>query len=181
LTRVAVIVHERLGNWIRQLRPRLHALPIRWYETRTPADMSAVLGGLACPVVLLDLGRHPVTGLRALEQVIPQSPDAWVLVLDPESHPSVAGVARELGATCVHSGFAPPPRVAELVERWIALALKRVERDGWSRTATPESETKPWGWLADYLGDPESLDLSVANSLVSVQPADGSSGVAVHS
>ena len=32
LTRVAVILHERLGNWVRQLHPRLHDQPIRWFE-----------------------------------------------------------------------------------------------------------------------------------------------------
>ena len=146
-----MILHERLGNWVRQLRPRLHDQPIRWFETRTAADLDGVLIGLACPVVLIDLGRHPVGGLMVLDQVLLRAPDAWVLVLDPESHPDVACLARELGATHVVSGFVPPPRVAELLARWIALALQRIDKSGWSRTAVPESQTEPWGWLADYL------------------------------
>ena len=62
LTRVAVILHERLGNWNRQLRPRLHDRPVRWFETRSRADLDGLLIGLACPVVLIDLGRHPSRG-----------------------------------------------------------------------------------------------------------------------
>ena len=42
LTRVAVILHERLGNWIRQLRPRLHDQPVRWFETRSRADLDGL-------------------------------------------------------------------------------------------------------------------------------------------
>jgi hypothetical protein len=183
LTRVAVILHELLGNWVRQLRPRLHNQPIRWFETRTVGDLEGVLSGLACPVVLIDLGRHPASGLTVLEQVLLRTPDAWVLVLDPESHPGVAHLARELGATHVVSGFVPPPRVAELMARWIALALKRIDKGGWSRTAVPESDTKPWGWLADYLGDPDSPDDCTRHSLEARRPRlamDGFPEVAMH-
>ncbi len=157
LTRVAVILHERLGNWNRQLRPRLHDRPIRWFETRSRADLDSLLIGLAAPVVLIDLGRHPAEGLKDLDQVLLQAPDARVLVLDPESHDQVAGLARELGATHVASGFVPPPFVASLLARWIELAGRQIERDGWSRTSFPETETEPWAWLADFLGDPQYL------------------------
>jgi hypothetical protein len=153
LTRVAVILHERLGNWNRQLRPRLHDRPIRWFETRSRGDLDRLLTGLACPVVLIDLGRHPTEGLLDLDQVLHLAPDARVLVLDPEAHDHVAGLARELGATYVASGFVPPPFVASLMSRWIDLAERQIERDGWSRTAFPETETEPWAWLADYLAD----------------------------
>jgi len=183
LTRVAVILHERLGNWFRQLRPRLHDQPIRWFETRTAADLEGILGGLASPVVLIDVGRHPATGLTVLEQVLLRAPDAWVLVLDPESHAGVADLARELGATHVVSGFVPPPRVAELLGRWIALALEHINKGGWSRTAAPESELKPWRWLADYLGDADSPDLNTSHSLEARRPClptDGLSEVALN-
>jgi hypothetical protein len=183
LTRVAVILYERLGNWVRQLRPRLRDQPIRWFETRSVPDLEGVLRGLACPVVLIDLGGHPASGLIVLEQVLLRTPDAWVLVLDPESHPEVAGLARELGATHVASGFVPPPRVAELMARWIALSLKRIDKSGWSRTAVPESDTKPWGWLADFLGDPDSSDFGTRHSLEARRPrlaTDGLSEVGMH-
>jgi len=151
LTRVAVILHERLGNWVRQLRPRLHDQPIRWFETRSQADLDAVLTGLASPVVLIDLGQRGAAGLNDLDLVFRRASDAWVLVLDPEANDGVAGLARELGATYAVSGFVPPPVVADLLTRWVALAARRIERDGWSRTSFPETETEPWSWLADLL------------------------------
>jgi hypothetical protein len=157
LTRVAVILHERLGNWNRQLRPRLLDRPIRWFETRSRADLGSLLTGLACPVVLIDLGRHPAEGLQDLDQVLDRAPDARVLVLDPEAHDHVAKLACELGATHVASGFAPPHFVACLLARWIELAQRHIERDGWSRTSFPETETEPWAWLDDLLGNPQCL------------------------
>jgi hypothetical protein len=151
LTRVAVILHERLGNWVRQLRPRLHGQPIRWFETRSRADLDVVLTGLASPVVLIDLGNRAVAGLNDLDHILRKAPDARALVLDPEANDGVAAFARELGATYAVSGFVPPPVVADLLTRWVALAVHRIERDGWSRTSFPETETEPWSWLADLL------------------------------
>jgi len=160
LARVAVILHERLGNWVRQLRPRLHDQPVRWFETRSRADLAGVLTGLACPVVLIDLGRQPAAGLMDLDLVLRRASDARALVLDPESHHEAACLARELGATHVISGFVPPPYVAGLLARWIALAERHIERDGWSRTWFPETETNRWGWLDAYLGDPDGKDFT---------------------
>jgi hypothetical protein len=177
LTRVALILYERLGNWVRQLRPRLHDQPVRWFETRTAADLENLPTGLARPVVLIDLGKHPLTGLAVLEHVFQRSPDAWVLVLDPECQPGVPALARELGAIHVISGFVPPPRLAELLRRWITLTLERIDQSGWSSTAAPESETMPWGWLADYLGDPESADSSAAGSLNYSRPSLPTAGL----
>ena len=94
VTRVAVILHERRGNWARQLRPRLHNQPVRWFETRSRADLTGVLTGLACPVILIDLGRHPAAGLMDLDLVLRLVSDARVLVLDPGSHDEAAGLAR---------------------------------------------------------------------------------------
>ena len=39
---------------------------MRWFETRSAADLDAALAGLACPVVVIDLGRDPVGGLSQL-------------------------------------------------------------------------------------------------------------------
>jgi hypothetical protein len=164
LTRVAVILHERLGNWARQLRPRLQDETIRWYETRSQADLDDVLTGLAFPVVLIDLGKHPASGLNDLDRIVRRAADARVLVLNPESHNEVAALARDLGATYVASGFVPPSVVAGLLARWIALALRHIGRDGWSRTSLPDSETSPWAWLDSYLGDPEGPDARGAGS-----------------
>jgi hypothetical protein len=153
LTCVAVIVHERLGNWVRQLRPRLWDQPVRWFETRSAGDLEDVLAGLACPVVVIDLGRHPAAGWEALGLVALRAPDARILVLDAEAHSAVPGLARQLGATHVVSGFVPPPAIAELLARWIALARRSLEQAGWSRTTVPPSESDPWSWLSEYLND----------------------------
>ena len=158
MTRVAVIVHERLGNWVRQLRPRLYDQPVRWFETRSSTDLEGVLTGLAYPVVLVDLGRHAAAGLKDLGLVSLRAPDARILELDPEVNPQVPEVARDLGATHVVSGFVPPPVIAELIARWIALARRGIEHAGWSRTTFPETETDPWSWLSDYLDEPANRD-----------------------
>ena len=139
LMHVPLILHERLGNWARQLRPRLHNLPIRWFETRSRADLEHILPGLACPVVLIDPGKLVANGLVDLDLVLMRSPDAMVLVNNAESNTEVTSLARELGATHVLSGFVPPPEVAGLLTRWILLARRQIERAGWSRTSSPES------------------------------------------
>jgi hypothetical protein len=155
LTRVAVILHERLGNWNRQLRPRLSGWPIRWFETRSRSDLDNLLTGLACPIVLIDLGRSPTMGLGDLDYLLWRVSDARVLVLDPEAHAGVAELARELGATHVASGFVPPPFVARLVARWVEQARRQIECGGWSRSTFPETQTDPWAWLTEFLGDAE--------------------------
>jgi hypothetical protein len=153
LTRVAVILHERLGNWNRQLRPRLHDQPIRWFESRSRADLDGLLTGLAYPVVLIDVGRYPAAALSDLEHVLHRVSDARVLVLDPAAHDGLTGLARELGATHAASGFVTPPFVANLLSRWVELARRHIERDGWSRMSHPVNEAEPWAWLADFLGN----------------------------
>jgi hypothetical protein len=138
LTNVPVILHERLGNWSRQLRVRLQGLPVRLFETRSRADLQAVLTGLACPVVLIDAGKHVANGLLDLELVLTRAPDALVVVTNPGSHAEATSLARELGASHVLSGYVPPPYVASLVLRWISLAQRRIARDGWSQTSDPD-------------------------------------------
>jgi hypothetical protein len=149
--RTAVVVHERLGRWYRQLRPRLSDRPARWFETRSPGDLDEVLEGLAFPVVLIDLGRQPLDGLAALSLVHSRSPAARTLVLNPEAYLDASSIARELGATHVWTGFTPPPLVADLIDRWMALAGRSVDSAGWARTTFPETTTDLWGWLSDYL------------------------------
>jgi hypothetical protein len=163
LTRVATILHERLGNWARQLRPRLHDLPIRWFETRSLADLDRVLAGSVSPVVLIDLGSQTAAGLSSLPKIFDRAPDAWVLVLDPDAHIGVASVARELGATHVIPGFVPPPVVVALVRRWVELAQRRIEQAGWRPSLSPDLDADPWSWLDDYLGDASVDNHSVPN------------------
>jgi hypothetical protein len=150
MTRVAVILHERLGTWAAQLRPRICDPRVRWIETRSAADLAAALEGLSHPVLLIDVGKKPLAALDDLARASEQSPGARILALDPEKHDGVAELARELGATCVRSGFVPPPEVASLLERWIALGLVQTDREGWSRpfpSRTPE-DVDDWLELA---------------------------------
>lgn len=144
---VVVVLHERLGTWARQLRPRLHDLPIRWFETRSAFDLAEALDGPASPVVLIDLGADPAAPLEDLVQVASGSSSTRILVLDSEGREGVKELARELGATHVVSGFAPPPEVAELVARWVALAAAETGRDGWSRPLPVDPAKHPMEWI----------------------------------
>ena len=140
LTNVPVVLHERLGNWARQLRPRLHDFQIRLVETRSRADLEEVLTGLSCPVVLIDLGKQVANGLLDVDLVLTHAPGALVLVNNPESDTEVTLLARELGATHVLCGFVPPPDVARLLHRWILLAQRQIEQRGWTRSLDPDSK-----------------------------------------
>ncbi len=152
--RVTVILHERLGNWNRQLRPRLARHPVRWFESRSRADLGEILAGVAAPVVLIDLARQTFEGLSALDLVGSRAADARSLVLDPESKPGIPVLARELGATHVRSGFVPPPEVAGLIDRWVTLARRDLELAGWSRGTPRGSTAEPWGWPSECLDLP---------------------------
>jgi hypothetical protein len=146
---VAVILLERIGTWSGQLRARLSDRPVRWFETRSLADLDATLIGIASPVVLIDLRRNVEEGLKGLDRVMMLAPGARVLVLDPESHDGLADLAREMGAACVISGFVPPPEIASLIDRWINLAVAAMDKAGWSRPLAPGSSLAiaVEGWL----------------------------------
>jgi hypothetical protein len=154
LTRTAVILHERLGTWSAQLRPRIQGRPVHWIETRTATDLDKALLGRACPVVLIDLRRNVLEGLSDLERMMRLFPGTRVLVLDPDAHDGLAELARELGATHVISGFVPPPEVACLIGRWITLAELQTDRAGWSRPITADTPLDPEEWLQIAAGDP---------------------------
>jgi hypothetical protein len=142
-----LVTHERLGTWARQLRSRLAAPAtgigsIRWVESRTGSDLDRVVRGAAAPVVLIDVADRPRAMLEDLDLAAQAAPSGFFLVLDPKGHPGVAGLARELGATLVLSGFVPPPRVADLLIRWVPIARRRAEADGWAVPHAPDPE--PW-------------------------------------
>ncbi len=150
MSRVGVIVHERLGNWARQLRPRLLAQQARVRETRSWPDLEAAILGLAAPVAVFDLDRFGPVGLVHLDRLIERSSDALVLVLDPKGDAERGRIARELGATQVILGAASPIDVAALVGRWVAVARGRIERSGWHRPVEADPRLEPWAWLAEY-------------------------------
>lgn len=158
-SRATVILHERIGNWSAQLRQRLHDRPIHWMETRSKGDLGRAVRGVARPIVVHDLRRNVVEGLRDLLHLMQRAPDARVLVLDPDRHEGVCELARELGATHVVSGFVPPPDVAELIDRWIALTLREIPQQGWSHTAPINSPLNADEWIASILGDDPFADV----------------------
>jgi len=146
-----IVIHERLGFWSRHLRPRLHAWPVRWVETRATADLEAALLGLAFPVVVIDLGRRVRAALEDLDRAVRLAPNALILVVDPEAHAEVATLARELGATHVFSGPVTPPEAAHMIARWLPLAQRHAESNGWSNSREAAPEPEPWNWLAPLL------------------------------
>lgn len=142
MARLPLIIHERIATWARQLRPRVVTWPVRVSETRSAADLERALKGSACPLVVADLARWPRQGLDDLERALAPSANALVLVLDPGTNPGVAALAREIGATLVLSGPATPPQVVGVLARWLPLAQRRAEADGWD--GDPEPEAEPW-------------------------------------
>jgi hypothetical protein len=150
---VAVILHERLANWSRQLRPRLQGRGVRWFETRSRADLDNALGGRSSPIAVVDLAGRTLDGLADLDRIRALAPGCLTLVLNPEARDDVAGLARELGATHVFSGSVPPPEVAKLLSRWIDLAEARAASEGWSRSDDLDSQPEPWsGLIPDLKG-----------------------------
>ncbi len=154
MTRTTVVLHERLGIWSAQLRPRLAERPVHWIETRSASDLDRALIGPTCPVVLIDLRRNLVEGLEDLDRSMRTVPGALVLVLDREAHEGVAELARELGATHVISGFVPPPEVAGLIDRWIRLSQLRAGRKGWSRPVPAPMPLDADEWLQAVAANP---------------------------
>ncbi len=131
-----VVTHERRATWARHLRPRLAAGagpgPIRWIESRSGDDLERAVRGVSAPVVVLDVADRPRAMLEDLDRAARAAPAGLFLVLDPRAHPGVSALAFELGATLVMAGVVPPPRVAEMVLRWLPLSRRRAESDGWA-------------------------------------------------
>jgi hypothetical protein len=139
--RQLVVISERRSTWATQLRARLQDRPVIWRETRGTNDLLAAVEGWPCPIVVLDLGTQPRDALERLVRLSVLAPSALVLVLDRLGHPDLHELAGSMGATRVWSGFAPPPRVAELIDGWLTLARHRAALAG--RAALPQPEPDP--------------------------------------
>src|SRR5260370_41604870 len=81
-----LIVHERIGTWARQLRPRAAGWGARLIESRSKTDLRAALFGAACPIVIVDLGDRPRARLDDLDHALTLAPAALAVVLDPHAH-----------------------------------------------------------------------------------------------
>ncbi|WP_435017608.1 hypothetical protein TA3x_005226 [Tundrisphaera sp. TA3] len=130
----AIVIHERLHGWARQLRPRLAGHAIAWVESRSAEDLARALRGAAVPIVVVDLGDAPARRLDDVALARREASDALILALDPRDRPGVAVQAREFGATRVVSGVATPPEVASIIARWLPLAGRRALACGWSES-----------------------------------------------
>lgn len=137
---VSVIIHERVGNWSRRLRPRFQGWPIRWAETRSADSLARAVSGLACPILVVDLDRRTIRGLFDLDEALQIAPNALSVVLDPLGRPEVVSIAREVGATLVLPGQVVPPEVDKILQRWLPIARGRSESQGWSASAEHEPE-----------------------------------------
>jgi len=146
LSRLRVVIHERLGYWARHLKPRLVGWPIALVETRSAADLEAALRATASPIVVIDVADRPLAAMGDLDRAMRTAPSALVLILDPRAHDGIAPVAFELGASHVLTGGVVPPAVAVFLTRWVRLAQTRNEADGWSLPA--EAEPELWSGLA---------------------------------
>jgi hypothetical protein len=144
MTRVLVIVHERIGHWNAQLRARLGHLPIRWVETRSASDLERALERSARPVVVMDLGDRMRDGIAELTRAAERGPLALILAIDRHERPGVTKLAREMGATLTLSGHPSPPQVAVLIGRWVSLAARAGDADGWVPRVPPD----PNSWEA---------------------------------
>jgi hypothetical protein len=138
----SVIIHERLANWARQLRPRLQGWPIRWSETRTTSSLLEVVARSNVPILVIELDERPARGLKDLQAALEVNSSTLSLVIDPIGHDNLVELGRELGATLVLSGVVVPPEVESLLHRWLPLARHRAESGGWWPTLEPEPE--PW-------------------------------------
>ena len=150
-----VVIHERLGTWAGQLRPRLASSglgTIRWVETRSTTDLDRAVRASVAPVVVIDLADRAGSMLEDLDVAVQAAPLGLFLVLDPKNR-IVGSQVRELGATDVLSGFVPPPKVARIVASWLPTARRRIERDGWAPPEQPEPEL----WELPRIGSRQPL------------------------
>jgi hypothetical protein len=135
-----LVIHERIGEWGRQLRPRLAHREARLRETRFSGELTAALRGRATALLLLDARRHLRDGLDDLFAAREECPGLLSLVIVDRSCIELAHVVREWGATHVASAATlRPPAVSALFDRWLDIAARRRRCSGISRFGETES------------------------------------------
>jgi hypothetical protein len=140
MPQLQVIIHERLGRWAGQLRPRFQGWPIYWSETRSTASLVTASRLSTCPILVIDLSDRPLKGLEDLDQAVTAARSSLSIVLDPADNDEVATLARELGATVVLGGVVVPPVVESLLRRWIPIVTQRGKAEGRSPMIEPTPE-----------------------------------------
>jgi hypothetical protein len=150
-----LVIHEWLGFWGRQLRPRFleASVAVRIIETRSSEDLSIALDRAerSLLVVLIDSTGRTLAGLEDLGRVMLRGWEPLVLFIDSSKDEKVESLARELGATHVISGSVTPPAVATLLVRWLRLTSSRAEAEGWIPTPPRTLEPEPWNWLTSLM------------------------------
>ncbi len=68
MAKLPLVIHERLGNWARQLRPRVAGWPVQVVETRSASELVAGLRRSVCSLAVIDLDRWPTRMLADLER-----------------------------------------------------------------------------------------------------------------
>jgi hypothetical protein len=125
---------------------------VRLVEARTAPEFAAAVARSGCALGLIDLAGRPQCGLEGLDRATRIAPGALILVLDPSARADIAWLARELGAARVLSGVTAPPEVVRLLARWLPIAQRRAEADGWALDHEPEPEPGDWfSWLIQDL------------------------------
>ncbi len=142
MSRLTLVIHERVGNWARHIRPRSVDWQARVIETRSGIELEAACAHSACPLLVIDLGNRLRQGLEDMDRGLLAAPNALSLVLASGDRPGLTTLARELGATHVLAGQVPPPIVLDLLSRWVILATRRTEDDGWS--VPPRVDLTDW-------------------------------------
>ena len=152
---IAVILHERLGNWARQ-----HCglgctdLPVRWFETRSAADLAGAIDGPASPVVVIDLGKDPAGPLEDLARVVARDvvgPGPGDRCRGPRGG---QGAGPRAGRDARRLGLRPPPEVAELVrDRW-RWRRPKPRTAGWSRPMPVDPAKHPMEWIEGLIARP---------------------------
>jgi DNA-binding response OmpR family regulator len=136
---IDLILYERLAHWYRVLAAHLAEKPIRLVETRTADEMEQALDRSALPLVLIDLGDHPERALGVLERAARHRSEPIILVLVPQADPHLECVARELGVGDVLTRDVTPPELLALLQRWVLVLIRRLEKGGWYPVVKPRS------------------------------------------
>ena len=137
-----VIIHERVANWSRHLRPRFRGRAVRWSESRSTSTLLRAASLSTCPILVIEMESRPARGLEDLDGALRVAPKALSLVLEPRGRAEVLSISRELGATLVLGGVVVPPQVERVLLRWLPIAGRRSEAEGWSPSLEPEAD--PW-------------------------------------
>lgn len=139
---VKLILHERIGRWARQFRPRADAWGVRLIESRSLSDLESALGLSSAPIVIVDFRDRAQPPFDAIVLTRMIASNSLILAVIPGAEPHLGMDAVEAGATISRHTTSPLLDTLNLIERWVKLAKSRSETGGWSPDRSPTPE--PW-------------------------------------